>query len=188
LPPEALRHRIASLPTSPGGAAALESLGEAARQQDRERELQAVLADIPVSEFLASALGDSPFLLDLAARDISRLAGIIDAPPGALVERAIAAIEAAEWPTRAEVMNGLRKARQNVALSIGLADLARAAPLDTITGALSNFADAACSAALRFALAEAERQGKWRGGPAETSGFFLLAMGKQGARELNYSA
>ena len=103
------------------------------------------------------------------------------------VERAIATIGEAEWATRAEAMSALRKARRTVRPVARLADLARAAPLDTITHCLSDFADAACSAALRFALADAARQGKWQGGTAEASGFSLLAMGKQGARELDCS-
>jgi glutamate-ammonia-ligase adenylyltransferase len=52
---------------------------------------------------------------------------------------------------------------------------------------LAGFADAALGAALRFALADAARAGKWIGGP-EATGFFLLATGKHGAGELNYSS
>jgi glutamate-ammonia-ligase adenylyltransferase len=60
-------------------------------------------------------------------------------------------------------------------------------PLETVTRLLTEFADAAIGAALRFALADAARSGRWNGGAAAT-GFFLLAMGKYGAHELNYSS
>ena len=84
-------------------------------------------------------------------------------------------------------MAALRLAKQDVALTLGLADLAGAIDLEAVTALLTRFADAALEAALRFALAEQARAGKWTGG-AEAPGFFILGMGKYGARELNYSS
>jgi glutamate-ammonia-ligase adenylyltransferase len=84
-------------------------------------------------------------------------------------------------------MAGLRKAKQNVALTLALADLARAIPLGAATAALTGFADAAMRSALTFALADAARTGSWIGGP-EPKGLFILALGKHGAHELNYSS
>ena len=93
----------------------------------------------------------------------------------------------AQWADRGEALRGLRRAKQHVALTVGLADLGRAIPLEAVTGLLSDFADAALGAALRFSLADAKRVGRWIGGD-EARGFFILAMGKHGARELNYSS
>jgi glutamate-ammonia-ligase adenylyltransferase len=53
---------------------------------------------------------------------------------------------------------------------------------------LSEFADAAVNAALRHALEDAERQGKWDGTALDQSGLVIIGMGKYGADELNYSS
>jgi glutamate-ammonia-ligase adenylyltransferase len=187
VPLEPLRRRIAALPESPNAAAALEALGDAAGRHDARPALEALTADAEVSAFLASALGDCPFLLELAVKDIGRLSAILDAAPEDRVALIIEEFGAAGWPSRTDAMAALRKARQDVALTIGLADLAGAIPLEDVTGLMSRFADAALGAALRFAFAEAERSDKWTGGP-EPAGIFVLGMGKYGARELNYSS
>jgi glutamate-ammonia-ligase adenylyltransferase len=72
-------------------------------------------------------------------------------------------------------------------------DLARAWPLPQITGALTDFADAGLRAALAVGASESARRGDItlapfddENGPAP--GFALIAMGKMGAGELNYSS
>jgi [glutamine synthetase] adenylyltransferase / [glutamine synthetase]-adenylyl-L-tyrosine phosphorylase len=187
VPPEPLASRVVALPDSPHGAAALQSLTEAADRDGARAFLDEALTSPEVRAFLCTALGDCPFLLDLAAKDVSRLAAILSEAPEAHVESALVALAAAEWETRPAAMAGLRKAKQNIALTLGLADLAGALPLERVTVLLTAFADAALSAALRFALGEAARAGKWIGG-SDSAGFFVLAMGKYGAGELNYSS
>jgi glutamate-ammonia-ligase adenylyltransferase len=165
----------------------LEKLAEAAERQSAREALDPLLGQPEVAAFLGSALGDCPYLLDLAAKDPERLSAILNETPEARVERQITELRGMACETRADAMRALRRAKQNVALTLALADLARAVPLDTTTGLLSAFADAALDSALRFALAEAARSGKWTGSP-EQSGFFFLALGKHGACELNYSS
>src|SRR6185437_11732243 len=64
--------------------------------------------------------------------------------------------------------------------------------LDAVTGALTRFADAAVAAALavaarqELAAGRLTRLGEGREGPVP--GWFCIAMGKQGAYELNYSS
>ncbi len=187
MPAEPLRSRIRPLPDSPHSGDALQHLGEAAERQDARPVLDAILAEPGLGAFLGSALGDCPFLLDLAAKDVARLAAILGEGPETRIERQIAELGAAEWATKPEAMAALRKARQNVALSLALADLGRALPLEAVTGSLTAFADAALAAALKFLLQEAARSGAWLRGNA-ACGFFVLAMGKYGAHELNYSS
>ena len=61
-----------------------------------------------------------------------------------------------------------------------------------MTAALTDFADAAVGAAVRFILTEATRRRPDRarrpGAPDEGSGWIILGMGKFGAGELNYSS
>jgi glutamate-ammonia-ligase adenylyltransferase len=173
------------MPPSPHAGTALERLSEAAEAQGEGARLAALRADPATSAFLDSALGDSPFLLELAAKDVARLAAVLEEAPETRIERQNSVLAETSWEARPDAMGGLRQARQNVALTLALADLARAVPLETVTRSLTAFADRALDAALRFALAEAARSGKTDGA---ARGFFLLAMGKYGADELNYSS
>src|SRR5205085_4439496 len=86
----------------------------------------------------------------------------------------------------------LRELKQELHLLTALADLGGVWDLDQVTGALTRFADASVCAALKVAArAEAAagrllRLGEGEEGPVP--GWFCVAMGKQGAFELNYSS
>jgi glutamate-ammonia-ligase adenylyltransferase len=75
----------------------------------------------------------------------------------------------------------LRRRRTALALAVALGDLAGELDLEGVTGALSDFADDAIDQALQFAIAE-------RIPGAGTDGFAVLALGKLGSGELNYSS
>lgn len=75
----------------------------------------------------------------------------------------------------------LRRERLALSVALGIGDLAGAFPLLEVTGELSAFADRALDAA----IADAIRQ---RAGDVDPAGFTALALGKQGAGELNYSS
>ncbi|SER04637.1 glutamate-ammonia-ligase adenylyltransferase [Faunimonas pinastri] len=186
--PDDLRQRLQSLPASPFAEGALVHLREASAKQGLVAEMEGVLADERLAAFLGSALGDCPYLCDLAAKDVLRLLAIVEEAPEERVARLIREISTGSWTEKSAVMSALRRAKQDVALTLGLADLGRAIDLETVTGGLSDLADAALDAALRFSLSEAERQGRWRGALPAESGLAILAMGKHGARELNYSS
>ncbi|MEQ1688893.1 MAG: glutamine-synthetase adenylyltransferase, partial [Sphingopyxis sp.] len=75
----------------------------------------------------------------------------------------------------------LRQQRQGVALVTAIADLAGAWDLTRVTHTLSDFADAACDAALSAAFAE-------RAPGEAVRGLAVIALGKLGSHELNYSS
>ncbi|QUT06582.1 bifunctional [glutamine synthetase] adenylyltransferase/[glutamine synthetase]-adenylyl-L-tyrosine phosphorylase [Sphingobium phenoxybenzoativorans] len=75
----------------------------------------------------------------------------------------------------------LRLQRGAVALVTAIADLAGAWDLDLVTRRLSDFADEALDTALAAAFAE-----RYPG--EEPRGFAVIALGKHGSRELNYSS
>ena len=75
----------------------------------------------------------------------------------------------------------LRRQRRALALAIALGDLSSELSLEELTGALSDFADQAIDRALVAAIEE-------RSPGAGTIGFAVLALGKLGSRELNYSS
>ena len=94
--------------------------------------------------------------------------------------------------TSDEVMRLLRQMKSEAALLIALCDIGGVWPVMQVTAALTDLAVAAVQSALRYLLRqEAARE---RLSPADPdrpeadSGLFVLAMGKMGARELNYSS
>jgi glutamate-ammonia-ligase adenylyltransferase len=82
----------------------------------------------------------------------------------------------------------LRRAKRETHLAVALADLSGKFDVAATTAALTRFADAAVRAALRFALAEAAASGKLTTAVAADCGFVVLALGKHGGGELNYSS
>ncbi len=89
-------------------------------------------------------------------------------------------------------MTALRRMKAEGALLIALADMGDAWPVMDVTAALTELADAAVGGAVRYLLQDAARHGRLRpapGAPPEPgSGYIVLAMGKMGAHELNYSS
>ncbi len=79
------------------------------------------------------------------------------------------------------VVSRLRLAKADAALAIGLADLAGDWGLEQVTGALSALADRALDVAVAAATAE-------RAPDARPLGLAVLALGKLGSHELNYSS
>jgi glutamate-ammonia-ligase adenylyltransferase len=75
----------------------------------------------------------------------------------------------------------LRTQRLRLALAAALGDLAGELSLEEVTATLSDFADGAIDAALRQAVEERMGQGSF-------AGLTVLALGKLGSRELNYSS
>jgi glutamate-ammonia-ligase adenylyltransferase len=75
----------------------------------------------------------------------------------------------------------LRLRRHGLALAVALGDLAGELPLEEVTRLLSDFADAAIGQSVDAAIRE-------RVPDAEPKGFAVIAMGKLGSRELNYSS
>ena len=86
----------------------------------------------------------------------------------------------------------LRRMKSEIALLIALADIGGVWPVMRAARALTDLADTAVDAATRFVLAEVTRAGrlmpKDKANPQRDSGYIVLAMGKMGAFELNYSS
>ncbi|MBD8893467.1 bifunctional [glutamine synthetase] adenylyltransferase/[glutamine synthetase]-adenylyl-L-tyrosine phosphorylase [Roseibium litorale] len=156
-------------------------------------DLKALIAQQPrLEDFLTGFLSNSAYLRDLALRDVPRLAGALTAVPEERIAALIAAARTARAADEAGIMKDLRVLKQDLALTLGLGDVAGALSLDQVTGALADFADAALTATVRFCLADMTAKGKFEPQDPERpeigSGLILLAMGKHGARELNYSS
>lgn len=90
------------------------------------------------------------------------------------------------------LMRLLRQLKAKGQLMVALADIGGLWNLVQITDALSDIAETALRLALSFLLKKAVKDGWLRVDnpeyPELESGYFILAMGKLGARELNYSS
>ena len=154
-------------------------------------ELAALSKNRQVARLLAGIADHSPYLWRLAVAAPARFVRLLAEAPEASIDRILATLaadcETAE--TDADVMRHLRLAKQEAALLIALADIGGIWDVVAVTEALTRFADGAVAAALRFLLSQAAADGKLD--PVEFAnrvGVVVLAFGKQGARELNYSS
>ncbi len=154
-------------------------------------EARALFPDLSpdLGALIAGAAGCSPYLKALMTHEAAWLPSALADDPAVGVAAEIAAL--AE-PDDAPLAPRLRQAKRRVALLAALADLGGIWSLDQLTGALSDLADSATQAALTDALAHEIRRGKLPGATPEDAatgaGMVVLAMGKMGARELNYSS
>jgi [glutamine synthetase] adenylyltransferase / [glutamine synthetase]-adenylyl-L-tyrosine phosphorylase len=150
--------------------------------------LAAGLMQTPVRDLLAGIFGASSFLTAVIERDPERLASALAATPEAHFEALCrAATEAcAGAASLADAMRALRHFKTDVALLTALCDLGGVWPVMTVARRLSQAADAAVTAAVRFLFRQARARGDWLSG--EPDGYIVLAMGKYGAFELNYSS
>lgn len=128
------------------------------------------------TQALARMRGHSPFLARQADRFPIVTAALADGDMDAALAlaRNVGTVEDG-------VARSLRRRRGALALVTAFADLSGAWDMDRVTRALSDFADEALEEALAAAMAE-------RYPDAPPGGFVVLALGKHGSRELNYSS
>jgi [glutamine synthetase] adenylyltransferase / [glutamine synthetase]-adenylyl-L-tyrosine phosphorylase len=147
----------------------------------------------PARAVIEAIASSSTYLWHLARADPARLVRLMEADPGESLETArAAAADVPEDATEAEAMHRLRVMKAEAALLIALADIGGLWDVEAVTAALTAVADTAVATALRYALREAARAGKLvmpqPGDPEYLCGLFVIAMGKMGACELNYSS
>ena len=157
-------------------------------------DMRALAADESGQRLLAAIFGNSPFLSQICFAEPDTLLGLVTTGPGRMFAEIVHRLnrELDRQGDRSALMTQLRVARRRVALVVAIGDLAHWWPLERVTGALSAFAEAALEAALRHLLAAAAQAGEiglpHNDSPERDCGFFVLALGKLGARELNYSS
>lgn len=143
----------------------------------------------------ASAAGSAPYLRRLMERRPDLLEGADETWAERLLAEALAQAQAIalDPPPIEEAMVILRRAKDAVHLVTATADLARLWPLLRVTGAITDFADVSLRAALAVGARESAARGDisvdaFSGAAGPVPGLILIAMGKMGAGELNYSS
>lgn len=146
---------------------------------------------------LAAVLGNSPFLAHVMHKwpeflEVSGFPSSASIPSPAALSEAVLAL-----PTRDAVAQHLRLCKQKAYLSIGLRDLGGEATFTETVHALSDLADACLEAGYRwldrwlssrYGRPMVEVDSGENGQILQPAQFVILAMGKLGARELNFSS
>ncbi len=133
----------------------------------------------------------SPYLTALARRSPKRLDSLLADEPDARLDDLLVRIAAISEQSFDQAQSALRILKQELHLLTALADLGGVWNLDQVTDALTRFADAALQAALAVAARAEVKAGRLTRVADATNpvpGWFCIAMGKQGAFELNYSS
>ena len=158
------------------------------------RQAQEMAQDAAGRKLLEVIFSHSPFLTQCLLADVDFLVQVLNRGPGVVVSQVSDRLKrhVLGEKDRRRVMQALRIARREMALLVAVADISGHWPLERVTSALSDFADLALSVALAYLLRSAEGHGeialRHPETPEQDCGYLLLAMGKLGARELNYSS
>ena len=140
---------------------------------------------------LQAAFSASPYLASLALRNPADLAQcLLRDPETHLAEaRSELAAAVAKAPVSQEVAALLRQFKRRMALLAGLSDLGGVWPTEATLHALSATADTVLEQATAFLFRKAREADQLVPQADATSpGYFVIAMGKLGAFELNYSS
>jgi glutamate-ammonia-ligase adenylyltransferase len=178
---------LEALPQAPDPEMALLNLERWASRLVTPASTFALLLEHPrVLDDLLAVLGASQYLADILARDPWLYSLFIepDTPRSAAEYRS--EVESALRASRpAARRDALRRVKRREFLRTGWRDLARRAPLTEVIHEVSDLAEAIIAGALTLAHEEVDPRFPTA---AAAVRFAVLAMGKLGARELNYSS
>ncbi len=143
---------------------------------------------------LLGIVESSPYLFDLIRASAARFQRLLTCTPETYVPDLIARTsrDVSEAAVEADVMRQLRLMKSEAALLIALCDIGGVWPVMQVTQALTDLAVASVQSALRFLLRQEAARGRLKPAditrPEDDSGLVVLAMGKMGAGELNFSS
>ena len=192
----ALAARFVSGPHVTASSTAEQRLNDwlAELEPQQSADLRASL-DRPAARAILLGIAEfSPYLFDLIRADAARLVRLLACDPEAhltaLIENTARDVLAAA--SEAEVMALLRRMKAEAALMIALCDIGGVWPVMRVTAALTDLAVNSVQMGLRFLLRQEVSRGRMTAAdpdrPEDGCGLIVLAMGKMGAGELNYSS
>ena len=174
-----LKHALASAADPERSLIYLERLLEVA-----DEALPSALVKNPrLIESLITIFSGSHFLTEIVLRDPGNLGLLYQRK--SLTHRKNAeqidreATQVVQKPSEAEKLDAIRRYQRAELFRIGVSDLLALYDFQTVTQQLSNLADGLVRACLDLAIQQSG---------VSTDGFVVIAMGKHGAEELNYSS
>jgi [glutamine synthetase] adenylyltransferase / [glutamine synthetase]-adenylyl-L-tyrosine phosphorylase len=153
-----------------------------------------LLQNPQATQVVAGFLEHSPFLTRVMKRHPEWLLTILQSCPEALMQTLsqTCVAQAALAQEDADIMRLVRQFRQEAALLIAIADCGGVWDVVKTTAAITLTADSCVKIAIDHQLRVAAQSGKITlknpDDPSEGSGLVVLALGKHGAKELNYSS
>lgn len=168
-----------------------------ARQKDNGADgglLDTLEGNTKAKALLTGVFGNSPYLTRLTQRFPDFANQALTQEPDTVFDQILQEVAqgADTWDSQADIMQNLRQLKAKGALLIALADVADVWSVDQVTKAVTLLADACLTAALQWVLLQADAKGKFETAdkqmPEKHSGITIIAMGKYGAFELNYSS
>ena len=148
---------------------------------------------LPAKALIDLAVTGSPYLAGLILHHCAFAAQVLEGNPEAMLHQLCHdCLNLKSASSFDEIASGLRHKKAEAALLVALADLAQVWDVDHVTNALTQFADACLQAATDFLLLQCAGKGQIKlpdtANPSRGCGYAVLAMGKLGAHELNYSS
>ena len=157
--------------------------------------IRRLMADHPMLHRLMEGLADgSPYLWDLVCASPQRIVAFLEDDSERRFERILsdASHKVMLAPDEREVMRLLRSMKADAALLIALCDLGGVWGITQLIELQTRLAETAVGLAVDYLLADACRRGKLKmadvPGSMRQSGYIVLALGKMGAHELNFSS
>ena len=151
--------------------------------------LSTVGAGKPIREILAAVFGSSQYMSDIIIRNPGLLYWLIeqatwDAEDSVSSYRSELEADIANFHSLESKLNAVRRSHRKLLLRIGVKDLLGKSTIVHTTAALSHLADAIVQTVLELLWLDASDLAS----PAPSEGFAVLALGKLGGLELNYSS
>ncbi|MEP2716477.1 glutamine-synthetase adenylyltransferase [Pseudophaeobacter sp.] len=144
--------------------------------------------DQEAGQLIAGAAGSSPYLRRLLEQEAPWIGPALEDPKTALAQ----VFDQCRTLAPDQLKPGLRQAKRRVALLTALCDVSGGWSLEQVTTALTDFGALGADVAIKAEIATLIRRKKLSGlteADVETAGgLTILAMGKMGAYELNYSS
>ena len=182
-------------PDDPRCSAEVDELIEVLKSSPDQHETDLSLFEEPqVRSLLSGIFAGSPYLSGLIRTEPDRLLRLLASEPEAHFATLKTGLlrDMADAATDPEAMRLLRRFKSEVALLTALTDIGGIWPTTKVTEVLTETADAALQTTVRYLLRKATEKGDWLTDTPQTpelgSGYIVLAMGKYGAGELNYSS
>ena len=194
------RLQTAPLPSNPAHAEdTLQTfLENCTTDKTLQSELQKVSKDGGLDPRLKTLLlgifGNSPYLTGLITRTPAYFFAALTSDPDTFIARQVTLLneKCQTAQSQEQAMQALRHFKQQAALMIALADLSECWDVIQVIEAVTQTADSALNAAIDYLFRMAANKGEilteTPNTASQTNGYIVLAMGKQGAFELNYSS
>lgn len=169
-----------------------ESLAAKIARTENPAPIQEITTHPKVRELLAVIFANSPFLANIIIHNPEFFAHICINGADYCFAELKKSLGYRDNISSSELMKEMRLAKSKASLLIALSDIAGIWPLEKVTYSMSELAGICVQLTVKFLLRQLAIKGdiKSRHGhdPCLESGVFVLAMGKLGAYELNYSS